>query len=131
MRLASPGATVAAKLAFDQLFFAPLSTALLFIFLKCAEGAPEAAFAFLQTHFLSTLLKNYAIWPVANAVAFAFIRADLRIAYSNVVGVLYCAWISASSLGARAGGSGGPLLPPPPPSVMDVVAGAVGGGGGV
>jgi protein Mpv17 len=127
VRLGSPGATVAAKLAIDQLFFAPLSTALLFIFLKCAEGAPEAAFTFLQAHFASTLAKNYAIWPLANALAFSIIPGDLRILFANVVGVLYCAWISASSLGG--GGVRGGALPPPP-SVVDAVAGLVGGGGG-
>ena len=46
---------VLSKLACDQLLFAPLATALLFVFLKVAEGNPAEAVAFCAENWWRTL----------------------------------------------------------------------------
>lgn len=142
---------VLTKLAADQLLFAPLATALLFIFLKVAEGNPGEAAAFCADNWWRTLKANWLLWPAANLVAFAAIPQvrgererergafldffflsfffslslahrkpenknlktlqDLRILYSNAVGVAWCAYVSLSL--AASGAS--PHPPPPPP----------------
>jgi Mpv17 / PMP22 family len=101
-------AAVLSKLAVDQLLFAPFATALLFAFLKVAEGVPEAAFSFVAENWWRTLKANWMLWPAANLVAFAAIPADLRILFANGIGVL---WISYVSIACSAPGAG----PPPPP----------------
>lgn len=101
-------AAVAAKLAADQLLFAPVATALLFAFLKVAEGDPAAALPFVAANWWRTLKANWCLWPAANLVAFAAIPADLRILYANAVGVLWCCYVSIACNGPAS-------LPPPPP----------------
>lgn len=180
---------VLSKLACDQLLFAPVATALLFVFLKITEGGTpvEAAafcaenwwrtlkvsffffsfsgFSFSLSLFFETALTffpfsiillfqaNWMLWPAANLIAFAAIpqvkrrkkkkkkkqkrrvffafiffanlfsfpffppstppQQDLRILYSNTIGVAWCAYVSLSVAAAAAGG--GSLPPPPPP----------------
>ena len=57
-------AAVAGKLALDQLLFAPVATALLFAFLKVAEGTPDLALAFVRENWWRTLQANWSLWPV-------------------------------------------------------------------
>eukprot|EP00884_Botryococcus_braunii_P009704 jgi/Botrbrau1/18735/Bobra.0386s0058.1 len=50
----------------------------------------------MQDTLWSLLIANWTVWPLANLVAFAFIPRDLRILYSNVIGVAWCAYMSLS-----------------------------------
>ena len=47
-----------------------------------------------QENVWRTLKANWVLWPAANALAFAVVPRDLRILYSNAVGVLWCAYVS-------------------------------------
>lgn len=114
---ASQFRVVFSKLACDQLLFAPLATALLFVFLKVTEGGtPVEAAAFCAENWWRTLKANWMLWPAANLIAFAMIPQDLRILYSNAIGVAWCAYVSLSLAASAAGGS---LPPPPPPPPFD------------
>ena len=41
----------------------------------------------MQDKLFKTLKANYALWPVANLIAFRFVPGDLRILYCNAIGV--------------------------------------------
>jgi protein Mpv17 len=34
-----------------------------------------------------TMMANWAVWPLANFIAFRFLHQDMRILYANCIGV--------------------------------------------
>lgn len=82
------------KLACDQLLMAPFGSGLFFFVMKCWEGHPDKALSHVKAVLPKTLAANYAVWPLANVVNFAFIPLDQRILYVNVIGVFWAAFIS-------------------------------------
>jgi hypothetical protein len=83
--------TALAKMCLDQTLMAPLGIALFFASVGLMEGqAPAAAVAGMREKLKPTLLANWTIWPAANFINFAFIPAEQRILYVNVV---YVSWV--------------------------------------
>ena len=78
--------TALGKMCLDQSFMAPLGIAMFFASVGLMEGqSPAAAVAAAQDKLKPTLLANWTIWPAANFINFAFIPAEQRILYVNIV----------------------------------------------
>lgn len=81
---------VLAKLALDQLLFAPALTAA-YLHLRGAfadEPLRETA-ARVRRELWTVMLSNWAVWVPANLVGYAAVPLDLRVAWGSVVGVLW------------------------------------------
>ncbi|KAK9827625.1 hypothetical protein WJX81_000286 [Elliptochloris bilobata] len=85
---------VLAKLAADQLAFAPLANLALFAFIECAKGTPQHTLFVVQEKLWPTLQANWALWPLANWIAFRYLSGDMRILYANCIGVAWCMYLS-------------------------------------
>ncbi|KAF8063701.1 SYM1 [Scenedesmus sp. PABB004] len=106
----APG-TVLLKTLLDQGLMAPLGIAVFFVAMSLMEGrTPRDAAAAAAAKFRPTLLANYALWPAANLVNFAFVPPPQRILYCNAIYVFWASYLSAmaSSKGA------------PPPAAFDL-----------
>ncbi|CAK0742493.1 hypothetical protein CVIRNUC_001400 [Coccomyxa viridis] len=87
-------AAVVCKLLVDQLLFAPVSTIMLFAALEAMKGTPEQIPLVIQEKLWPTMKANWVVWPLANFIAFRFLHQDVRILYANIVGILWCAYVS-------------------------------------
>ncbi|CAL8460547.1 g76 [Coccomyxa elongata] len=87
-------AAIVLKLLVDQLVFAPISTIMLFIALESMKGTPEQIPIIIQEKLWSTMKANWVVWPLANFIAFRFLHQDMRILYANIIGILWCAYVS-------------------------------------
>ena len=43
----------------------------------------------MQDKLWPTMKANWAVWPLANFIAFRFLHQDVRILYANIVGVSF------------------------------------------
>lgn len=85
---------VAAKIAVDQLAYAPIFTCVLYAWLAAWHGNIDGIPEVLQEKVLPTLLANYAVWPLAHGLNFYFVPTEQRILYNNFVGVCWTTWLS-------------------------------------
>lgn len=85
---------VAAKIAVDQLVYAPIFTCLLYIWLTAGSGNVDGIPAVLQEKVVQTLMANFAVWPLAHGLNFYFVPTEQRILYNNFVGVCWTTWLS-------------------------------------
>ena len=95
--LKNRNAQMLARVALDQLGFAPVGIAAFFSAMSVMEGGSPSQK--LGESWWTALRANWNVWPAAQLVNFRFVPLDLRIVFVNVV-----------SLG------GLPLRPPPPSS---------------
>lgn len=78
--------TAVVKTLLDQAFMAPAGIGVFFVCMAMMEGHPPAeAWETTKQKFKPTLLANYALWPAANLINFAFVPPSQRILYCNVV----------------------------------------------
>lgn len=74
-----------ARVALDQLLFAPVGTACFFASMAVMEGGdPKKK---LNDNWWIALRANWNIWPAVQVVNFRFVPLDLRIVVANVVSV--------------------------------------------
>lgn len=85
---------VGKKILIDQLIYAPLFTCILYSYLQIANGDAASIPQVLQDKALSTLLANYAVWPLAHALNFYYVPTEQRILYNNFVAVCWTTWLS-------------------------------------
>eukprot|EP00736_Rhodelphis_marinus_P013279 Rmarinus@m.2871 len=79
-----------AKIAADQLVYAPIFTAVVFAVLNALEGEGVAELkAKLGAPYVDTMKMNYRIWPLAQVVTFAVLPAHLRVLFANCVGLAW------------------------------------------
>jgi hypothetical protein len=97
--MTSPPA-VLSKMLLDQLLMCPTATAVFFMVMRCWEGHPHDAVAYMRSKMLPTLKANYILWPLAHIINFAFVPPEQRILYCNAVGIAWTAILS-SILNAR------------------------------
>lgn len=125
--MTSPAA-VLTKMGLDQLLACPLLTATFFVVMRCWEGHPNDALAYMRGKMGPTMSANYILWPLAHIINFAFVPPAQRILYCNAVGVLWTvilstilnsrpdegtpAAVATASGGGGGGGGGGPSSPP-------------------
>lgn len=92
--MTSPAA-VLSKMALDQLISTPITTAIFFVYMRCMEGKPEDAWAYTTRKMKPTMLANWALWPLAHIVNFAFVPPAQRILYCNVVSLFWTTILSS------------------------------------
>lgn len=100
--------TAVVKTLLDQAIMAPAGIGLFFVAMSVLEGADlRSAWASCKEKFRPTLMANYALWPAANLVNFAFVPPAQRILYCNVVYVFWASFLSAMASKKGGGGEGG------------------------
>jgi hypothetical protein len=115
-RLKSPGGplaslpgwkAVAAMTFIDQTVGATIVLSSIYVVFELLDTAMKmqpfsvpAAFASgvtkLQREFKPTMLMNWRIWPLANAINFGLVPPQLRVLFSNIISVAWNAFLSAS-----------------------------------
>ena len=86
------------KVALDQLAFAPVATALFFVFMKLAEGYTVAdTKEYLKANLGKTMESSYKLWPLANLLNFAFIPCQHRVVFTSAVSVFWVSFLSVMS----------------------------------
>ncbi|EON69432.1 hypothetical protein W97_08692 [Coniosporium apollinis CBS 100218] len=102
-----PNGTIAARVAADQMFFAPTN---LFIFLNSMalmEGSdPKKK---IESTYGQALTKNWMVWPAVQAVNFKYVPLEHRVLVVNVVSLAWNCYLSY--LNSQGSSSGGKQLP--------------------
>eukprot|EP00741_Cyanophora_paradoxa_P008994 tig00001424_g8707.t1 len=92
----TPTATiaVATKVAFDQVFWAPIFTSIFFGFMETINGRADNVIPTIEQKLWPTLLANWKLWPAAHVINFKFIPSNQRVLYINVVSVGWNTFLS-------------------------------------
>lgn len=106
------------KVCVDQMFMAPLSTALFFTVMGLVDGNNLSQIqSKLGKVFWPTLMVNYKIWPAVQFLNFFFVPTSFRLLFVNVVGLGYNAFLSSVMAGSRKSlASSSPSSSPIPPA---------------
>lgn len=81
---------VASKVVVDQVFWAPIFTAIFFAFLGFAEGkSVNLVKRKVQNDTWTGVTTSWKFWPLAHAINFAFVPASQRLLYINSLQVGY------------------------------------------
>ncbi|KAF2638218.1 hypothetical protein P280DRAFT_471339 [Massarina eburnea CBS 473.64] len=92
INLRSNNGTIAARVACDQLIFAPTNMALFLSSMAYLEGAsPKER---LQKSYVTGMVKNCMVWPWVQAVNFRFVPLDMRVLVVNVVSLGWNCYLS-------------------------------------
>jgi protein Mpv17 len=74
-----------ARVALDQLVFAPVGIAVFFSTMAVLEGGdPKKK---LHESWWTALRANWNIWPAVQVVNFRFVPLDLRVLFANVISI--------------------------------------------
>lgn len=91
-------ATLATRVAIDQLVFSPSAVALYFIIMTLLENKHESTVSMLQqkleTNFTDTLVTNWMIWPAFQCFNLSVVPVDFRLLAGNVMGVFWNCYLS-------------------------------------
>lgn len=93
MNLASPNATIAARVALDQGVFAPVAIGMFLSSMAVLEGGDVGEK--LDKNYKSALTTNYMVWPFVQAVNFKFVPLDHRVLFVNVISIGWNCYLSA------------------------------------
>lgn len=86
---------VAAKVAIDQLCWAPIFTALFFAYLGVSERKSRREIVDkIKNDTMTGVKASWKVWPVAHAINFRFIPTSQRLLYINVIQVGYNVYLS-------------------------------------
>ena len=92
MNLRSANATIAARVAADQLGFAPVFISIFLSSMAVMEGgSPREK---LAKNYFSALKANYMLWPAAQAVNFKVVPLEHRVLFVNVVSIGWNCYLS-------------------------------------
>lgn len=94
----APGSTpraVVAKIAMDQIFFAPAISTTFFTATQSLEGKSLGeALAVAREKVPPTLKVNYMVWPLVHLFTFKFVPLQYRILYINFVSIGWSTFLS-------------------------------------
>mmetsp|Transcript_47508 Transcript_47508/g.70722 ORF Transcript_47508/g.70722 Transcript_47508/m.70722 type:complete len:219 (-) Transcript_47508:149-805(-) len=94
--------TVAKRVFFDQLLFAPLFNCAFLSSLWTLEGLPGAdILAMLKKEVPAMLVANWALWVPAQVVNFRFVPSKYQVLFSNVVALVWNGYLSYTSQKAK------------------------------
>ncbi|KAF2758643.1 hypothetical protein EJ05DRAFT_475950 [Pseudovirgaria hyperparasitica] len=92
INLRSQNATIAARVAADQLIFAPTNLAFFLSSMAYMEGAdPKQR---VKDAYVPALTKNFMVWPGVQAINFKFVPLDQRVLVVNVVSLGWNCYLS-------------------------------------
>ncbi len=92
VNLASPNATVAARVACDQLLFAPTFIGVFLSSMALLEGgSPREK---LDKNYTTALSSNYLVWPLVQALNFKMVPLEHRVLFVNVVSIGWNCYLS-------------------------------------
>mmetsp|Transcript_8366 Transcript_8366/g.20877 ORF Transcript_8366/g.20877 Transcript_8366/m.20877 type:complete len:223 (+) Transcript_8366:370-1038(+) len=95
-------ATVLAKVALDQLVFAPFFNALYFYAKGVLQGREVGEINEEVRRKLWAVMKtNWAVWVPVNAVAYALIPLELRVLWGNLFGIIWTALLITMAKSGR------------------------------
>ncbi|KAF8247647.1 hypothetical protein K440DRAFT_297100 [Wilcoxina mikolae CBS 423.85] len=84
-----------ARVACDQLIFAPVGIAVFFSTMSVLEGGdPKQK---LRESWWTALRANWNIWPAVQVVNFRFVPLDMRVLFANVISIgwnSYLSWLN-------------------------------------
>lgn len=83
VRLSNKNAEIAARVAVDQLFFAPANLFLFLSSMSVMEGSDPSEK--LKRTYTPTLLTNWAVWPFVQAINFKVVPLEHRVLVVNVI----------------------------------------------
>jgi protein Mpv17 len=87
-----PNATIAARVAADQLVFAPVFIGVFLSSMALLEGgSPRAK---LRRSYKDALTANYMLWPAAQGVNFKLVPLEHRVLFVNVVSIGWNCYLS-------------------------------------
>ena len=88
----STNATIAARVACDQLIFAPVFIGLFLSSMAVMEGgSPEKK---LEKSYWPALQANYMLWPFVQLVNFKFVPLHHRVLFVNVISIGWNCFLS-------------------------------------
>jgi len=83
------------KLLIDQMVFAPIFTAIMFIFLDTLQGfSCEFQVKHIQNDYITTMIANWKLWIPAVFINFAFCPPKLRVLYNNIIFFVWSIFLS-------------------------------------
>ncbi|KAK8121936.1 sym-1 [Apiospora sp. TS-2023a] len=87
-----PNATIAARVACDQLLFAPTFIGLFLSSMAVMEGgSPQAK---LEKSYKPALQANYMLWPFVQLVNFKFVPLHHRVLFVNIISIGWNCFLS-------------------------------------
>lgn len=100
INFASPTKTLLARVAMDQLAFAPVNLAYFFYAQGLLEGKKqEAITSKLSAAWFPTLIANWKVWPAVQLVNFRFVPVEHRLLVVNLVALGWNCVLSAVNAG--------------------------------
>ncbi|BFZ53043.1 Protein required for ethanol metabolism [Savitreella phatthalungensis] len=100
VNLSSPTKTLLARVAADQLAFAPVNIAVFFSAQGVLEGkSPSEISNKLSTAWAPTLVANWKLWPAVQLVNFKFVPLEHRLLVVNLVALGWNCVLSAINAG--------------------------------
>lgn len=86
---------VAAKVAIDQILWAPIFTACFFTFLGVMEKKPFSEIkSKIDNDLWAGVTASWKVWPVVHAINFRFIPTSQRLLYINTIQIGYNIFLS-------------------------------------
>lgn len=97
MNLRSANATIVARVACDQLIFAPTFIGIFLSSMAVMEGtSPKDK---LERNYVSAMKSNYTVWPFVQLVNFKLVPLQHRLLFVNFVSIgwnSYLSWLNSS-----------------------------------
>lgn len=90
--LRNKNAEIAARVACDQLIFAPIMINVFLRSMAVMEGT--SAQAKIDKSYWETLKANWMVWPFIQAVNFKFVPLDFRVLAVNIVSIGWNSFLS-------------------------------------
>ncbi|ORY87816.1 hypothetical protein BCR37DRAFT_375716 [Protomyces lactucae-debilis] len=100
INLATPNKTLLARVAADQLAFAPINLGYFFYAQGLLEGKEQRDIsAKLAAAWLPTLIANWKLWPAVQLINFRFVPLEHRLLVVNLVALGWNCVLSAVNAG--------------------------------
>ncbi|ORY54576.1 uncharacterized protein BCR38DRAFT_453520 [Pseudomassariella vexata] len=97
--LQNKNAEIAARVACDQLIFAPTFISIFLSSMAVMEGgSPKEK---LQKSYIPALSTNYLVWPFAQMVNFKMVPLNGQVLFVNVISIGWNCYLSVVNSGAR------------------------------
>ncbi|KAI5477126.1 hypothetical protein MNV49_006854 [Pseudohyphozyma bogoriensis] len=91
---------LARRLAWDQLFMAPISFIVFLASMAVMEGKPFTTWYRIENYLIPILLTNYKVWPIIQVAQFLWIPLKYRVALSGVLNVIWNIYLSWQTMNA-------------------------------